>query len=121
VTEHRVLIVDDNLEYAETMAAALAKRGFATTVAFDAHTALELVETVQPQSMLIDIALPDMSGWSLARLLGARPRAPRMIAVSALGQAIHCTRSTAAGFKRHIVKPAKLAEVVAALREPHVA
>ena len=114
---HRVVVVDDNADFATTVATGLRLRGFAAQPAFAAEEALALAASFRPQSMVIDIAMPNTSGWSLARLvrgLGLAD-APRMIAVSALDQPVHRVRSFAAGFALHLPKPVQIAVIADAL------
>ena len=121
MTAPRVLVVDDNQDFAFMVATALRTLEYETRTAFDARGALELAIDFRPVAMLIDIGLPDTSGWSLARKIRSiplLPKKPRLIAVSALAQPVHRERSVAAGFFRHLVKPVRIPEVVAVLREP---
>lgn len=115
----RVIVVDDNQDFATLLASGLRTLDYDTRIAFDARHALELAVDFQPAAMLIDIGLPGTSGWSLARKIRTIPLiAPRLIAVTALDQPVHRERSVAAGFFRHLVKPVRIPEVVAVLRAP---
>jgi CheY-like chemotaxis protein len=86
-------------------------------VAYDAASALERVDAGPADVALLDIGLPDIDGFELARRLHARHPAIRLIAVSGYGQAVDRQRSAAAGFLAHIVKPVDLALLDAALCE----
>ncbi len=115
----KILIVDDNKDAAEVLGEALEASGYETLVAFDAPAALEVVDDFQPDVMLIDIGLPVMDGYDLARQLRANPRlaATRLIAVTGYGQESDRQRAFAAGFSEHMVKPIDLERLEAVLRE----
>jgi PAS domain S-box-containing protein len=109
----RVLIVDDNHDAAEMLAEALEARGFRTCVAFDAPQALDRAAQFRPHVALLDIGLPVMDGYELARRMREVPelRAVKLVAVTGYGQASDRDRSTQAGFAAHLVKPVALGEV----------
>ena len=98
---------------------ALDASGYETLVAFDAPAALEVVDDFRPDVMLIDIGLPVMDGYDLARQLRANPRlaATRLIAVTGYGQESDRQRAFAAGFNEHMVKPIDLDRLEVMLRE----
>jgi PAS domain S-box-containing protein len=102
-----VLIVDDNLDAAETLAALLTAQGYRVTTAVDGAGALEAAGRAWPDVFVLDIGLPDMSGHELARRLRALDGAgPAMyIALTGYGQADDRAQSAAAGFDYHLVKP----------------
>ena len=118
----RILIVDDNVDAAEMLADLLAAGGYETRARFDGPTALELVEEFQPEIAILDLGLPVMDGFELARHLQANPALARtkLIAVTGYGQAQDRVKTTAAGFAAHLVKPvdvAKLRAVIAKLAQ----
>ncbi len=115
----KILIVDDNKDAAEVLGEALDASGYETLVAFDAPAALEVVDDFRPDVMLIDIGLPVMDGYDLARQLRANPRlaATRLIAVTGYGQESDRQRAFAAGFNEHMVKPIDLDRLEVMLRE----
>ena len=106
----RILIVDDNQDAAEILGEALAESGYLTRITFDAPSALEMVDDFKPDAMLIDIGLPVMDGYELARRLRANPAlaSARMIAVTGYGQESDRRRALEAGFDEHMVKPIDL-------------
>jgi len=109
----RVLIVDDNRDSAEMLSDALSALGYATRVAFDAPTALQAVHESIPDVALLDIGLPVMSGYELARRLRETPSyAPiKLIAVTGYGQDKDHLSSASAGFDAHLVKPVDLEQL----------
>lgn len=103
----RVLVVDDNDDAAETMRMALALYGCEIRVAHTAAAALELVATFQPQLALLDIGLPDMNGYELARRLRLMDEGASMTLIAATGWGQEKDRQLAfdAGFNHHLTKP----------------
>jgi CheY-like chemotaxis protein len=112
-SSRRVLVVDDNADGAEMLALALEGLGHATAVAHDGPQALELARDLLPDVALLDIGLPEMDGFELARRLQSElgDRAPVMIAVTGYGQASDRARTREAGFAHHLVKPIDLDEL----------
>jgi PAS domain S-box-containing protein len=106
----RVLIVDDNQDAANSLAALLTLRGHETQVAYGGRQALEQSESFQPDVALLDLGLPEMSGYELAARLRAMPRLNRirLVAVTGYGQAEDRQRTQAAGFDDHLIKPVDL-------------
>jgi len=106
----RILLVDDNADSAHTMAALLAVEGHETVVAYDGDTALQRAQAMAPDAILVDIGLPGMNGFQVARELRARPetRGALLIAVTGYGQAADRQRAMEAGFDHHLVKPVDL-------------
>ena len=103
----RVLVVDDNLDAAELLGHLLGAEGHEVKVVHDAASALEVAPQFLPDVALLDIGLPVMNGYELARRLRRRlGSAPcRLIAVTGYGQERDRARSRRAGFDVHLVKP----------------
>jgi PAS domain S-box-containing protein len=103
----RLMIVDDNADAAATLAALLELDGHRVTVAEDAVGALEAVKEAVPQVFILDIGLPDMDGYELARRLRASAATANalIVALSGYGQEHDRVLSRAAGFDHHFVKP----------------
>ncbi|MEX3812391.1 ATP-binding protein [Paraburkholderia sp. BR13439] len=116
----RVLLVDDNKDGLMAMEAYLVELGFHVATATDPATALEVAAAFSPAFAVLDIGLPGMDGYQLARALRAQPTvAPvRMFALTGYGLTEDRRRSNEAGFERHFVKPVALAELVEALTGP---
>jgi PAS domain S-box-containing protein len=115
----RVLIVDDNPDAAETLAAALRLHGMAVEVAHDGPQALKAAPRFRPDVGLLDIGLPVMDGYELARRLRSaaardpQSRALKLIALSGYSEQSDRERSREAGFLEHLVKPVDLDALLA--------
>jgi len=105
------LLVDDNQDAVDLLALSLTELGHDVRAAYDPRTALEMAREHPPDIALLDIGLPGMDGYELAAELRAlRPHAPpALIAISGYGQPADRSRSAAAGFSEHLVKPVDLA------------
>ena len=114
----RVLIVDDNQDAAELLAELLDASGHEIRTAFDGPGALRVIDEFEPEVALLDLGLPVMDGYELARRLRARCRAVRLIAVTGYGQAADHERSKTAGFDVHLTKPVTFDALVRVLAEP---
>ncbi len=101
----RVLIVDDNADAAQTLDALLRALGHETRVVYGGREAIEAFDAFQPDLVLLDIGLPEMSGYEVVRRLRERRRNVRIVAVTGWGQAEDRRRSAEAGFDLHLVKP----------------
>ena len=108
---HRVLVVDDMPEVAESLQALLEVIGQDVFVAHDARSALDLMLAKRPDIAFLDIAMPDMNGYDVAREVRARPELQylTLVALTGYGQAEDQRRAAAAGFNHHLTKPASLA------------
>jgi PAS domain S-box-containing protein len=113
----RVLVVDDNEDAAILLSEALAAAGYHARFALDGLTALELAEEFLPDVAILDIGLPVVDGYELARRFARHPRlaGTRLIAVTGYGQPEDRQRSTQAGFLAHLVKPVNLSQLQAML------
>ena len=100
-------IVDDNRDAAETLGALLSGLGATVSVADSGPAALEILETFQPDAVLLDIGMPEMDGYEVSRRIRAMPDRGRvlLIALTGWGQEDDQRRSRAAGFDHHLVKP----------------
>ncbi len=103
----RVLVVDDNLDAAKSLAALLKMQGHEVRVAYDGRSALELAAGFLPQFVLLDIGMPGMDGYEVARRLRTIPnlQRARLAALTGWGQPEDRRRSAEAGFDYHLVKP----------------
>jgi signal transduction histidine kinase len=113
----RVLVVDDNRDAADMLQLALQDAGHAVVVAGTAIEALEMVREFQPEVAVIDIGLPGMNGYDLARLLRAEHQPIRLIALTGYGQSGDAADAATAGFDDHCAKPistSALLEIVVA-------
>jgi signal transduction histidine kinase/ActR/RegA family two-component response regulator len=119
----RVLVVDDNADAAQTIASLLRLEGHRVETALDGAAALRIAETLQPDVAFVDLNMPGMDGYELARRLRTLPsgRNARLVALTGMGKASDMDRSRAAGFDLHLIKPADPAQVslLAAGTTPH--
>jgi CheY-like chemotaxis protein len=111
--------VDDNEDARMLLADILGALGHDVRDAGDGPAALQVVPGFTPEVAILDIGLPGMDGFELARhLRAALPGAAmRLIAVSGYGQPADFARSAAAGFDRHLVKPVELRRLVDTITE----
>ena len=106
--EHRrILIVDDNVDAAESLSRLLRLQEHEVLVAHDGPSALTAAERMKPDIVLLDIGLPKMDGLEVARRLRHRSNGapPLLVATTGFGQAEDRRRIAAAGFDHHLVKP----------------
>jgi CheY-like chemotaxis protein len=103
----RVLIVDDNRDAADTLALLLKLWGFQPLVAYDGPAALAVAAAQRPDVVLLDLSLPGMDGFEVARHLRQQPGSETtpLIAVSGYGQEGDLRHTRRAGFDRHLIKP----------------
>jgi CheY-like chemotaxis protein len=103
----RIVVVDDNQDAAETLSMALELFGCDVTVAHSAAQALDILPGAAPSVVLLDIGLPDMNGYELARRVRQLPGGPAMtlIATTGWGQQKDRERAFDAGFDHHLTKP----------------
>ena len=119
-TFRRILIVEDNQDAAEMMRTLLSEFGHEVKIACEGREALGVAKAFMPQIILLDIGLPGIDGYELARRLRDMPetRDAHLVAVSGYGQQKDRERSAAAGFDQHLVKPvdpARLTDVINAM------
>jgi signal transduction histidine kinase len=103
----RVMVVDDNHDAAEMLGALLEALGATVQVAYSGRSALAMLDRFEPDAVLLDIGMPGMDGYEVARRLRAQPtRADTLlIALTGWGQEQDQENSRAAGFNHHLVKP----------------
>lgn len=118
----RILLVDDNVDFVSTMADLLASLGHKVLVAHDGSQALELAVRFCPEFAFLDIGMPGMSGYELARRLRAFPQSADtvLVAITGWGQEKDRQQSRAAGFDHHLVKPVELDQILELLESAAV-
>jgi DNA-binding response OmpR family regulator len=114
-----VLVVDDNKDAADALAALLAAQGYAASAAYSGAAAIRQAEQARPDVVLLDIGMPGTSGFDVARALRDYRRAPKPVIVAVTGAAEPSDRLAArmAGFDHYLVKPVEVGALVALLEE----
>jgi signal transduction histidine kinase len=115
----RVLVVDDNVDAASSLAMVLETLSAEPSVAHDGPTALALIDSVQPHVVLLDIGMRGMDGYELARAIRNLPQHADvlLIAVSGWSQATDLLSSRDAGIDHHLAKPVDIAQLMGLLRQ----
>jgi PAS domain S-box-containing protein len=113
----RVLVVDDNVDAAESLAALLELDGHETRVAHDGDAAIEQAREFRPEIVFLDIGMPGKDGYQVARELRGDPghRDTMLVALTGWGAQDDRARTKSAGFDHHLTKPAELPAVEALL------
>jgi PAS domain S-box-containing protein len=103
----RVLVVDDNVDAATSIAMILKLSGYDVHCVYDGPSALEAAEAYRPDAVVLDIGLPGMSGYEVAKRLRERPdfQHTPLVAVTGYGQDEDRQRSAEVGFNHHLTKP----------------
>lgn len=116
-SEHSLLVVDDNVDAAQTMAMLLESEGYKVGVAHTAKEALEAGRRLAPTVLFVDIGLPDMDGHQLAREMRAMAatRNSRLVALTGYGQPEDRQKAKDAGFDEFMVKPASLSGMLSVI------
>jgi signal transduction histidine kinase/ActR/RegA family two-component response regulator len=115
---HRVLVVDDNRDAADTLAPSLRRAGAIVEVRYDGASAIDAARRFQPDALLLDLGMQDIDGFAVANALRAEARfaATTIVALSGWSQPIDRQRTRAAGFDAHLAKPAPPQQVIELLR-----
>ena len=116
----RVLVVDDNRDAAESLGMLLGLMGHEVRLAHDGAQALRTATDHPPDIVFLDIGMPGMDGYEVARRLGSLPgrSAMSVVALSGYGQAADRRRSAEVGFDAHLVKPAEIGAIEALIATP---
>ena len=103
----RVVVIEDNRDGAEMLSLLLEHAGYEVFTAEDGKRGIDLIERVSPQVALVDIGLPVMDGFEIARWVRASPRHQKLLllALTGYGQATDRAAALQAGFDEHLVKP----------------
>lgn len=109
----RVLVVDDNEDAADSLAMLLSAHGDVVRIAYDGEQAVELDAEFHPHIVLLDIGLPKLSGYDVARCIRAK-RGPGVliVAITGWGQEEDRQRAREAGFDHHFTKPVDIDRLV---------
>ena len=115
----RILVVDDNRDAAQSLARLLELDGNVTLTAFDGYEALSAAEQFNPDIVLLDIGLPGLNGYEIARKIRQQPwgREVVLVALTGWGKDEDRRRSSEAGFNSHLVKPVEFAKLLTLLAD----
>jgi CheY-like chemotaxis protein len=114
---HRILVVDDNTDSADTLVLLLRSSGYDARAVYSGEDALHVAQDYEPDIVILDIGLPQMSGYEVARWLRAQGSTARLIALSGYGQDDDRAQSAAAGFDAHLLKPADIETLLQIISE----
>ena len=117
VVPRRILVVDDNRDATEGLTLLLKTQGHVVRTAYDGVEAVEAAKAHRPEVVLLDVGLPLMNGYEVARAIRALPwgQQAELIALTGYGQAEDRRLAAEAGFDRHLVKPVQVAQLKAIL------
>ena len=109
----RILLADDNADFAQSLAQLLSARGHDVRVAYDGAQALEAAQAFRPQVAFLDIGMPKVHGYDVARQMRGHATTARclLVAVTGWGQESDRQRAREAGFDRHLTKPVDPREI----------
>jgi CheY-like chemotaxis protein len=108
IQPQRILVVDDNADAANSLAEFLRLDGHVTEAVYSAKGALQSVASFGPNVVLLDIGLPEMDGYQVARQIRSAASGVRLVALTGYGQTEDTQRTRSAGFDAHMVKPVDL-------------
>ncbi|KQQ32028.1 histidine kinase [Duganella sp. Leaf126] len=116
--QRQVLVVDDNHDAADTLAALLAAEGFHTRAVYGGEEAVAAAAHARPDIVILDLGMPGMDGYDAARAIRQQPGAADilLIALTGWGQSDARRRTLDAGFDHHLVKPVDLEQIIALAR-----
>lgn len=116
----RILVVDDNVDAVDMLAVMLRLQGHDVRVAYDGPGALAAAAVYRPEVALLDLGLPGLDGWEVARRLKALPGLERaiLVALTGYGRDVDRQRCREAGFRHHLLKPLIPGALEAILAEP---
>ncbi|WAK01271.1 PAS domain-containing protein [Methylobacter sp. YRD-M1] len=119
----RILVVDDNRDAAQSLSLLLTSEGHEVLLAYDGYAALEIAQAARPQVVLLDIGLPGMDGYAVARALRQDPalKMTHLIALSGYGRVMDRETARTAGFNAYLTKPIDFDELLCAMAQPLLA
>ena len=102
---HRILVVDDNVDAADTLALLLKMRGHLVASAYDGPAALEIAKEFRPDVVILDLGMPGIDGYALARALREQNSGLHCVAHTGWAEEAYRRRSLEEGFLAHLIKP----------------
>jgi DNA-binding response OmpR family regulator len=112
---YRVLLADDNIDFVSSLGALLSAEGHEVRIAHDGAEALEVARRFEPDFAFLDIGMPKVNGYEVARRLRREAARCVLVAVTGWGQEEDRLRAREAGFDRHLVKPVDPGQIEAIL------
>ena len=114
----RVLIADDNRDWADGLAVLLEEQGYAVRTTYDGREAIEAARTFQPDIVVLDIRMPRLTGYEAARVFHGHPQSTRpiLIAITAWAGESGKLRAEMSGFDYYLAKPAEPSEILELLK-----
>src|SRR5437588_9677412 len=114
----RVLIADDNRDWADGLAVLLEEEGYTVHTAYDGREAIEAARTFHPDIVVLDIRMPRLTGYEAARVFNRHPQSTRpiLIAITAWAGESGKLRAEMSGFDYYLAKPAEPAEILELLK-----
>jgi CheY-like chemotaxis protein len=114
----RVLIADDNRDWADGLAVLLEEQGYTVRTTYDGREAIEAARTFQPDIVVLDIRMPRLTGYEAARVFHRHPQSTRpiLIAITAWAGESGKLRAEMSGFDYYLAKPAEPAEILELLK-----
>lgn len=111
----KLLIVEDDADFAAALSRAMQKRGFEVAVAHDASTARTVADRFAPQLAVVDLKLPGESGLQVVAMLAARAHAPAIVVLTGYASIATAVEAVRLGARHYLAKPANADEILAAL------
>lgn len=111
----KLLIVEDDADFAATLARAMRKRGFEVALAHDATAARNRMEEFAPSHAVVDLKLPGESGLRVVEMLAARTLAPAIVVLTGYASIATAVEAVRLGARHYLAKPADADEILAAL------
>ncbi len=111
----KIMIVDDDPNICELLRLYLSKEGYTTEIVYDGQSAIDLMSTIKPHLILLDVMLPELDGWQVCRKIRASSNVP-IIMVTAKGETFDRILGLELGADDYIVKPFETKEVVARIK-----
>jgi len=111
----RVLVVDDNVDAADSLGVLLTSLGHETCVVYDGVAAIQMAEEFRPDIVLLDLGMPGMDGLETARRLRSLHKSFKIVAVTGWGQEADRLKTQDAGFDLHLIKPVNEEALIAAV------
>ena len=116
-SRYKILLVDDNAAAADGLGKLLKYNGHTVSIVYNGKSAIEAIAWVKPQIVLLDIGLPDIDGYEVARQLRSGKYDSTIIALTGYGQEEDKQKAKTAGFDHHLTKPIGIAELEAVLAD----